>query len=552
MILNSDMCNEEFLTGAYVSCRPLSNFLISTQVCKAWEGKISRGGGRDCNTALINSISADVSGFNQTAHAEVGKNWERDTSAYTFSTQGMFRGIYYGFGKEHCPEHYQYCFNGSDSMTANTNFPMFLGLRGSFSYWGVRNYPRQEQREFFRENKVFLATVTCPPRAWFTNFTFQHQTLEDNCSRFSNVVDTGTLGASGFIRCVHYYLGATIGRFSNGNCCAPVPLWHQYNLNLSCCLRRCWSGTFNMAIGPITGYCFDEFRKRAGFRLSWRGNQRFRFEAGFNYWWFRRFDGQASGSLKTAFFFRNGNTFELESAVKWLPGSCNYFYYTSFNYSIPWSLNGGRKCSKSALKGNLIDERGAPLPYQRVNCGPNKTLTDAKGQFAFPNIAPGEYTLFVNPDADGYVLANKEALTQSLEGGYEKSVSLVMVRSCSLRGKVALFGFEETGESVEEKALSTKGFKEGISFKELRGIEGAAVYIRSKARNETHRLLTDRDGEFSFTQLPPGDWQIEVEFKGMPLHHEMVLSEDVVTLSPNETNDVHIDVVPKKRKIQML
>jgi uncharacterized GH25 family protein len=55
------------------------------------------------------------------------------------------------------------------------------------------------------------------------------------------------------------------------------------------------------------------------------------------------------------------------------------------------------------IKGTLTKEDGAPLPNVRVELGategssrePQGTQTDAKGQFAFEQVKPGEYLLAI-------------------------------------------------------------------------------------------------------------------------------------------------------------
>lgn len=551
LFLSSNRWDQQLFGGGFFSYYPFPWWSVTTNVVKAWDEEIGQAP-EDCRSALLSSIGTDISNKNHRVFGEYGKNWQTQREAYLFGAQGVLKGVSYGFTKEFCPDLYQFCYNGGDSLNVTGNFPLFNCFRGNISYLGTRNFIDGYKGGLYRENRVLTAMLTCPPRLVLTNFTYQYQVLEDRCSNFTTISNTGTLGASGFLCSLHYYVGAALGQYKNSYCCDSSPVWCEINSNISGCLNRCWYGSFNLSFGPFTETCFDTWKKRAGFRISWRGNSRFRFDAGINHWWFTRFDGVTCGSLRSAFFFCNGHTFEIDGLVKYIPSCCSYQYFTNFSYSIPWNVISGRKRSKSSLCGHLVDDRGDPLRYQQIQCGPRKTLTDKNGVFAFPNIDPGKHSLFVNSDTEGFVLANKEALSQNLEGGFEKNISLVMVRSSTLRGRVMLYGFEEVGQTVEEKALSTKGFKKNSTFKELKPIEGAAVYIYSKGRKETYTQLTNREGEFLFSQLPPGNWQVEVEWGQMPSNHEFVLDEDVVTLYPNETSDLRIKVVPKQRKIQTL
>jgi hypothetical protein len=549
LFLNTLNCREELLGGGYLSCFLFPWWTLSTQAVKVFDRRIEFY--EDSNQPLITSLSTNMASKNCQVFGEIGKNWENHRQAYSIGAQGVTRQISYSFLKEVCPRSYQIYFNGGESLKMTTSFPLFNCFRGNISYFGARNYPNWNALGAYRENKLFSAVLTCPPKFWVTNFTYQHQVLSDSCFGICQVSDVGSCGVSGFLKCVHYFLGSTVGRYKNGHCCVGSPLWYQLNGTLSCSLNRCWQAAFNMTVGPFnSGYC-ECWKKRAGFRLGWRGQSQFRFDACLNHFWFNRLNQVTTGHLMTAYFFRNGHTFELDGMVKYIP-NCNYEYFTRFNYSIPWNLIARRKSSKSSLKGSVLDEKGAPMPYQQIYCGPQKTLTDKKGQFVFPNIDAGEHTLFLNPDREGLMLANREDLFQNLEGGYEKSISLRMVPSCSLRGRVTLFGFEEVGESIEEKIFSKKGFNSKGVCKEIKPIEGVAVYVHSKSRKETYRELTNRDGEFSFSQLFPGEWEIEVEYSQLPPYHELILEEKSVRLKANETYDLRIKVQPKELKILIL
>ena len=110
-------------------------------------------------------------------------------------------------------------------------------------------------------------------------------------------------------------------------------------------------------------------------------------------------------------------------------------------------------------------------------------MTDAGGQFTFPNLRAGEYQLAISGfDAREYGFSTTSA-TVRLEHGRTANVPFegIMLRTASIMGQVSVEG---------------------------EGLEDVTVSLSGEGENQTR--MTDESGQYTFSELPAGNFQVGI------------------------------------------
>jgi hypothetical protein len=66
------------------------------------------------------------------------------------------------------------------------------------------------------------------------------------------------------------------------------------------------------------------------------------------------------------------------------------------------------------------------------------------------------------------------------------------------------------------------------------------------------RRASDSYGEFQFDSLKPGMWHYKVYEQSLPENHYLKNAEGEINLGSGETREVAFEVLPRKRRIQII
>jgi hypothetical protein len=248
------------------------------------------------------------------------------------------------------------------------------------------------------------------------------------------------------------------------------------------------------------------------------------------------YDALGGGSQDTAqaqfsYTFANRNVLSLLG--RWTKGSDAKRPDTAViaSFTVPFSMAVGRRKSPGEIRGRvLLEDRYSPRPLSRVIVLADDltAVTDEGGEFVFPEVKPGRYSLRVDQASIGLERVATEAFPQTIE--------VKRGETRQLRIRVAAAG------SVEVK-MTLAGAAPG-------GFAGATVELTRGGESLVQQ--TDRNGGAIFQQLRPGRWRGRVRADSLPRFHDLENTEVEVEVSSGQAAAMRFSVVPRRRTIEFV
>jgi hypothetical protein len=204
-----------------------------------------------------------------------------------------------------------------------------------------------------------------------------------------------------------------------------------------------------------------------------------------------------------------------------------------------------RKTNVGTLTGRVYDSedpaRGG-IPNVIIWVSGLNAVTDRNGTFTFPSVPVGPQYLSIDRRSIGaeYVTVQPSPMPVTISGGSTVSVDIGIARGASVTGRIARFGREH-----DEILGSDAG-----PLIEKEGLRGILVELADGT--QVLRRLTDPEGEFAFSDLPPGRWVLTVRANALPGHHYIEQECMVLDVLPGERRSLLVRVLPKARSIVML
>lgn len=236
-------------------------------------------------------------------------------------------------------------------------------------------------------------------------------------------------------------------------------------------------------------------------------------------------------------------------------------------YTIPLSIPAGKKRSFGILKGKVFDRDGAatyPLKDVALSVDGMSTVTNQKGEFMFPSLKPGTYSLRVDQKSIGFERTTAKPLPMlvEVEGGETTIQEIGVLTASEIYGRVVLYalnpekalGGQRAGEKTEFFVMGSGETRSG-SLEDDEVIEhGGLSHILVEISNgdEILRQRTDEKGSFSFDRLRPGTWRLKVYKQGLPLHHYLEKEEFEIELTKNERKEIKVKILPKLRSVRII
>jgi len=179
----------------------------------------------------------------------------------------------------------------------------------------------------------------------------------------------------------------------------------------------------------------------------------------------------------------------------------------ALEYSLPTSLQLGNFPRKGSVEGRIfIDESPFKgIPNVRVDIGGLMVLTDDSGYFVFPALDPGQYQLRVDVASLGVGMTSMIDLPAivTVDAGSSAIVDIPVAESVSVGGRVMMNIPEFRGEPETEWPI-------------------ADLVVELRAENSSVIRLTDSFGQYLFTDLRPGRYELWLREEYLPVDHEIL------------------------------
>lgn len=223
------------------------------------------------------------------------------------------------------------------------------------------------------------------------------------------------------------------------------------------------------------------------------------------------------------------------------PAITRYVFAFSLEYGIPLSVPLGRKRDIGRMSGRVMDaETGTGVAGALLRADGTAALTDETGAFMFPGLAPGQYPVEIDRSSIGL---DRRPVASALPvmtvvGGEVGSLDIAIVRSGSIAGRIAGYGYRDDAQS-SDTLLVDKG-----------GIAGTVVDLRGD--DLQLRVLSNSRGEFRFPDLAPGEFVIRIQSESVPPLYRLNPDSAVVLVGPGEERSVLFTAIERKRVVRVV
>lgn len=228
------------------------------------------------------------------------------------------------------------------------------------------------------------------------------------------------------------------------------------------------------------------------------------------------------------------------------------------SYSIPAPIPLGRKKTLGTIKGRIFDAEDEPhsgVPDVIVTADGQAAVTDAKGEFEFPSLAPGVYSLQVDARSIGLgrVTQARSPFVVVVTGGKTARLDLGVVRSATISGEVLMIANEPAeasdGAETSDRVLVGLGKGRGMPT-HANGLPDVLVEISNGEDHLTQ--YTSSGGAFAFTGLRPGTWTVRIYPEDLPHYYFVEAEESRVEVAAGDEAHLELKILPRQRRINIM
>lgn len=244
--------------------------------------------------------------------------------------------------------------------------------------------------------------------------------------------------------------------------------------------------------------------------------------------------------------FKRGDCIELKGEYSFLKGSFDEGVASVFfEYEIPINIPIGLNKNIGTLKGRIynVDDRDlSGIKNVVINLNQFTAVTDEEGNFAFYGVKAGKYFLDVDYqtlklDKIPEIILPFEFVLHEKE---EKIINIGLTSKASLEGEIIQY-------NISDDLL----YENGDYIVQENGKIISLILIL-KNESEIRRCFINVDGLFSFKDLRPGEWFVQIENEKDFLNHYVFEYPRKIDLNPGENKKIEIKIFPKKQIIKMI
>jgi hypothetical protein len=226
----------------------------------------------------------------------------------------------------------------------------------------------------------------------------------------------------------------------------------------------------------------------------------------------------------------------LQLQFRFVEGSFGDNTEVAMKYVLPVSVPSGIISNRGRIEGRIFMRENPDQGFEGVvvRLGGQTVRTGESGHFLFPSLVRGEYYLTIDESSLGTGLHPSISLPAKLEveGSVTTEINIPIVGTSSIRGKVVMV---EPSAGDEQEVV----------------IPLAEVLIELRTDDGSDYRFTDASGEFYFTGVMPGNYEILLKPDYIPEGYEVMgWGEIPMVVGSNETiDDISFILVPIEREI---
>jgi hypothetical protein len=473
--------------------------------------------------------------------------------AFRIDARGeLFNKISYSFEKTHAAPDFHGQFNDTDSTRANVTFPVYGKLRGNFSLNDYTSSLVPERAD---------TTIVTKERSYRGGVTYAFSPSTNGSLEFQNVRRKDVLAPADFDfqeNSVRTGLGRNFKQFSIQTYVDVGTLDNQL-LNLRNDFftrysayahyhptpRQDYSVFATYGPSSFTGDSKDS--TSLGISAAWQLKNNIALKAQYSRNSFDTLVGRVQNTLQSTLSYKLANDNTIAISGRWTSGSSTRQSETAVfaTYSIPFGLPVSKKTSTGMIKGRAYaSEHGSKnaLPRVVLLAEDSTTVSDTNGNFIFPALKPGTYTLRVEPTSIGLdrVTTQPFPIQVEVKRGATTYVEVPVVKAGTITGKLSLMA----------RANENPFASDANELHDAGGFAGGLVEISNGV--EVYRQETDRRGVVSFDHLRPGKWVFKVYENNLPELHYIEKAQTEIVLKPGERMEISTKVLPRLRRFEVI
>ncbi|HEY5511191.1 MAG TPA: hypothetical protein VIK10_09190, partial [Prolixibacteraceae bacterium] len=206
-----------------------------------------------------------------------------------------------------------------------------------------------------------------------------------------------------------------------------------------------------------------------------------------------------------------------------------------YTYTINVPLS--KKKDIGRLKGKVLNMGIGLVEGIIFNLNGNIAITDKNGNFEFPMVKIGTYIMAMDESSVGLnsIAGVPGPYRVTIEPGKETKFEIFLTMAARIRGHLIIQEDEKSGN---------KGYypvKEEID----------KLIIEASNGTEIFRILTERDGTFSFNDLRPGNWHVKVYSNGIPQGYQLDINQFDFNLTSGKEEKLDVIIRKKSREIKL-
>lgn len=184
------------------------------------------------------------------------------------------------------------------------------------------------------------------------------------------------------------------------------------------------------------------------------------------------------------------------------------------------------------LRGRITYDSDEPAEGIVLTIQNKKAITDKNGEFFISTLQTGIQLLFVERDnfeIDEITNIRMPARIEIIED-QETVLNFKITRGAKPDGKIVIAENENTLLKTQEVSANN-------------------IIVELKNEFENFRIATDRNGNFSFPIVRPGEWEFKIYASTIPEGYQIDRTNYTIILKPGEEKHLQFEIKPKKRNI---